>query len=79
MESVNIADAKARLSELIGRAEAGEDVRISRRGRPVVRLVAVEEAKPRLAIDWDAIDRLRASLPSEPSMSVEEMRRRDLL
>lgn len=79
MNAVNLAEAKARLSELVGRAEAGEDVRISRRGRPVVRLVAVDEQKSREPIDWDALDRLRESLPREPSMSVAEMRRRDLL
>ncbi len=36
---VNIADAKARLSELVDRCLAGEEVVISRRNKPVVRLV----------------------------------------
>lgn len=49
MASYSIADAKARLSELIERAEAGETVSITRRGKPVVRLVA--EGKPRKPID----------------------------
>ena len=35
---VNIAEAKAKLSELIARAEAGEEVVIARHGRPVVTL-----------------------------------------
>jgi antitoxin (DNA-binding transcriptional repressor) of toxin-antitoxin stability system len=38
MDSISLADAKARLSELFDRAEAGEDVCITRRGKPVVRL-----------------------------------------
>ena len=43
MERVGIYDARARLSELVGRVEAGEEVVLTRRGKPVVRLVA---AKP---------------------------------
>jgi prevent-host-death family protein len=33
---VNIAEAKAKLSELIARAEAGEEVVIARHGKPSV-------------------------------------------
>lgn len=39
MTRVNLAEAKARLSELIDRALAGEEVVISRRDVPVIRLV----------------------------------------
>jgi prevent-host-death family protein len=39
MTRVNIAEAKARLSELIDRALAGEEVVIARRDVPVIRLV----------------------------------------
>ena len=42
---VDVHDAKARLSELIRAAEAGASVLISRRGRAVVRLVAVEQRR----------------------------------
>jgi prevent-host-death family protein len=35
---MNVAQAKARLSELIARAEAGEEVVIARDGKPVVSL-----------------------------------------
>ncbi len=38
---VNIADAKARLSELVGAAVRGEDIVLARAGKPQVRLVAV--------------------------------------
>ena len=38
MKRVNVADPKARLSELVTRAAAGEPVCIMRRGRPVVSL-----------------------------------------
>jgi len=65
MKPVNIAEAKARLAELIDAALRGEEVIIARRNRPVVRLVVAETARPkpafgkfrgriRLASDFDA-------------------------
>ena len=38
MVEVNLAEAKAHLSELVARAEAGETIQISRRGKPVAQL-----------------------------------------
>lgn len=43
--TVNVQDAKTRLSELIKRVEAGEDVVIARSGRPIVALRPVEAPK----------------------------------
>ncbi|MGE5501583.1 MAG: type II toxin-antitoxin system Phd/YefM family antitoxin [Ignavibacteriales bacterium] len=40
-KQVNIAQAKATLSELIARAEAGEEVLVARNGKPVVKLQPV--------------------------------------
>ena len=40
MERIGIYDARARLSELVERVEAGEEVILTRHGRPVVRMVA---------------------------------------
>ena len=40
MTSVPLAEAKNRLSELIARVEAGEEIAVTRRGKPVARLVA---------------------------------------
>ena len=39
---LNVAEAKAKLSELLARVEAGEEITIARAGKPIVRLVAVE-------------------------------------
>ena len=45
-ESVNVAEAKRRLSDLLGRvAYGGESVLITRRGRPMARLVPPEPAE----------------------------------
>ena len=45
METTNLADAKARLSELVQKAEAGEPQIITRRGKPVAKIVAIEPTK----------------------------------
>jgi prevent-host-death family protein len=39
---VNIADAKARLSELLERTAAGEEIVIAKAGKPLARLVPFE-------------------------------------
>lgn len=46
-EQVNIHEAKSRLSKLIARAEAGEEIIIARANKPVVRLVPVAKAPVR--------------------------------
>ena len=45
MGSFNIADAKARLSELVKRAMAGEEVVIARDNKPLLRLVPIKPPK----------------------------------
>ena len=44
---MNIAEAKAKLSELVARAEAGEEVIIARDGKPVVVLRPANDAAPK--------------------------------
>ena len=45
MEAVNIYDAKTRLSQLVDRAAGGEDVVVSRNGKPLVRITRLVEPK----------------------------------
>jgi prevent-host-death family protein len=45
METVNIYDAKTRLSQLVDRAASGEDVVVSRHGKPLVRITRLEASK----------------------------------
>jgi prevent-host-death family protein len=49
-KTFNVAEAKARLSEILDEAVEGNEVIIARRGVPLVRLVpvTVERRKPRL-------------------------------
>lgn len=45
MKSINIAEARANLSKLIDAAVAGEEVVISRRNKPLVKLAPVKAKK----------------------------------
>ena len=45
---VNVYAAKTHLSRLIDRVNAGEEVVITRHGRPVARLIAAGQARPRV-------------------------------
>ena len=47
---MNVAEAKAKLSELVAAAERGEEVVIARGGRPVVRLVPAAVSGVRLGL-----------------------------
>ena len=47
MTVVNVQEAKTQLSRLLAQVEAGEDVVIARRGKPVARLVACKPRKKR--------------------------------
>lgn len=44
---MNIAEAKAKLSELVAAAERGEEVILARGGNPVVRIVPAVPLKPK--------------------------------
>jgi len=63
MDAINLAEAKAHLSELVDRVEAGDSIDITRRGKPVARLTAV--ARPRKRIDAALLQSLTAAMPSQ--------------
>jgi prevent-host-death family protein len=79
---MNIAAAKARLSELVARAEAGEEVIIARDGKPVVTLTPrtrPQGAKRRLGV-WDHLgeaipDDLFLGADAETAAAVEAWER----
>jgi prevent-host-death family protein len=48
VEPVNIYDAKTRLSQLVDIAASGEDVVVSRNGKPLVRITRLETSKRRI-------------------------------
>ena len=78
---VGAFDAKNTLGSLLDRVEKGEEVIITRRGKPVARLVA--EHAPKQPIDIAAVRRAaalsRPCLDSDGLSFVERMRQEDRL
>ncbi len=72
MGHVSLADAKARLSALVDRAEAGETVDIVRRGKLAARLVPPTPTK--FPVDTEALRALAARLPRQTSKAAELVR-----
>ena len=78
MDGINIAEAKAHFSELVERAEAGETVVITRRGKLVARLVPPERKMQK--IDVAALKALTDRMPMldmGPGEFVRQMRDSD--
>ena len=73
MKTVNLADAKARLSELVERAAAGEAVCITRRGKAVEKITAVDT--PRKRIDPGALRAMTDAMPVQPQTARDFIRR----
>ncbi len=75
MHDIALFEAKNRLSELVNRVQAGEEIAITRRGKVVARLVAPthEEAGQRAR---DAIASLRAS---RQGVSLGRIKSKDLI
>ena len=65
MGAVNLANAKAHLSELVSKAESGEETVITRRGQPVAKLVPISTPKQPL----HSLAQFRATLPQSPTPS----------
>ena len=72
MAAINLADAKAHLSELVDRVEAGDSIDITRRGKLVARLTAA--ARPRKPIDATLLQSLTAPMPSQSRSAADLVR-----
>jgi prevent-host-death family protein len=70
MRAIGLADAKAHLSELVDRIEAGESIDIPRRGKPAARLTAVE--RPRNPNNAALLQSLTAAMPPQ-SLSAADL------
>jgi prevent-host-death family protein len=72
MLTVNLVQAKAHLSELLDRVEAGEEVIITRHGRAVAHLHAV--SRPKQPLRLDDLAAFRATMPPLRGPSAELLR-----
>lgn len=73
MEPINGRQARERISQILDRVEAGEEVTIMRRGRPPARIVAAQTK----AVEFPNRQELSASLPAmqrPPSEEIRELR-----
>ena len=71
MNTINLADAKAHLSELVDRVEAGDSIDITRRGKPVARLMSV--ARPRKRIDLALLRATTATMPPQRESAAADL------
>ncbi len=58
MDKISVAETKARLSELLDRAAAGEEIVVTRSGKPIARIAPLAEQAPRpfgVAKHWPEI------------------------
>jgi prevent-host-death family protein len=72
MVTVNLVQAKAHLSELLDKVEAGEEVIITRHGRAVAHLHAV--SRPKQPLRLDDLAAFRATMPPLRWPSAELLR-----
>ncbi|MDP1634745.1 MAG: type II toxin-antitoxin system prevent-host-death family antitoxin [Gallionellaceae bacterium] len=72
MNAVNLAVAKAQLSELINKVESGEEVVITRHGRPVARVVPATPVKQ--PVPLKRLAELRKQLPARKGSSAKALR-----
>lgn len=75
MIRISLADAKARLSEIVDRVEAGESIEITRRGKPVAKIGPTEKQRELKPIDFDALRKLRESMPYQQESGADLIRR----
>lgn len=73
MRRVDLADAKAHLSELVEQAAAGDPVCITRRGKTVAQITAVDV--PRKRIDLSALRAMTDAMPVQRETARDFVRR----
>jgi prevent-host-death family protein len=73
VKRVSLADAKAHLSELVERAAAGEAVCITRRGKAVAQITAVDI--PRRRIDAAVLRAMTDAMPDQTKRARDFIRR----
>ena len=75
MRIISLASAKAHLSAVLDDVEAGQQVVVTRRGRPVARIVAEHTQRKRAATAWVAtLSDFVEAQPKAGGSSVADMR-----
>ena len=74
MGAFSIAAAKAQLSAIVEMVEHGEAITITKRGRPVAKIVPLGAPLAKPKMDMAKLDALRASMPKMKVSSVAKIR-----
>lgn len=72
MLTVNLAQAKAHLSEILDKVEAGQDVVITRWGKAVAQVSAI--SGPKKPVPLEELAAFRATMPRQSRPSTEILR-----
>lgn len=75
---VSVSDAKGQLTELVKRAEAGDEIILTRRGHEIARLVAVAAA-PGLKARRALMKKVRAAAAAKVLPGLDAARSQDFL
>lgn len=75
MGAYSIAEAKAHLSALIEQVERGEAVTLTKRGKPIARIVSLVEPAQKPKIDLERLRAFRATMPKSKMSSAVMIRK----
>ena len=77
MGAYSIGEAKAHLSAIVEQVARGEAVTLTKRGKPVARIVSLVERSPKPGLDLDRLRQLRATMPKskvDSAVMIRKMR-----
>lgn len=80
MSEYSVAEARDQLSRLLDRVLAGEDVTITRRGKPIVHLEPAHPSRAALGkrksvdLNWLRSIRVKPRFPTDASQTIRELR-----
>ena len=74
MGAYSIAEAKAHLSALVEQVARGEQVTLTKRGKPVARIVPAGELVPKPKLDLAALRKFREGMPVSPLNAAQMVR-----
>jgi prevent-host-death family protein len=83
MRRISLTEAKAKLGELVVSAAAGETVEITKRGKPVAQLVAIDKPAAKVVpikkkfkpIDFEALRKITNSMTFQEESAGDFIRR----
>lgn len=76
---ISVTDAKGQLTDLVRRAEAGDEIILTRHGQAAVRLVPVKKVRLDAKARRDLLDAVRASGSGKASPGPSAPRSQDFL